>query len=392
MFTDSLKGEYKMKNGKMQTCRAILLLVLSVNSLPGLSEMGKPYTHQKFLNDPDEFHFAIMPDRQGADCDEKMSEYRRGWEKATKVVNLLRPEFVMSIGDIIPAGWLSEPRVRSQYEDAKKLLDKFIPPFFWVVGNHDITPSCKYPKLDLTKANEISTRQWEAFNGKNTYYSFVYKGVLFIALNTIDRVTLDAKHKNISEEQYAWFKKTLDENTNVRWTCIFMHQPIVWTQPRWLEFERENLVKRKYTVFAGDWHQYLHVKRHGRDYYVLAVAGGASGAAGSDYSKRATLLGPKYGEIDHVTWVTMTKKDGPVVANIDVNGVFPHDFVNQQNTLNTASENMNYMLDYPPNPATRNRLRKLKDATDLDALFKVRKEELERQRKWDDLLDRTPVL
>ncbi|MBR2839451.1 MAG: metallophosphoesterase [Kiritimatiellae bacterium] len=379
-----------MKKEETKMCRVVLSLVLVGCSLPGQAEMGKPYTHQNFLNDPDEFHFAIVPDRQGADCDARMSDYRKGWEKATKVVNMLRPEFVMSIGDINPASWLSESSVRSQYEDTKKLLDKFEPPFFWVVGNHDIAPSCRHPKLDLTKANEISTRQWEAYNG-NTYYSFVYKGVLFIALNTIDGMTLDAKHRGISEAQYAWFKKTLDKHPDVRWTCVFMHLPSVWTGSRWLEFEKENLVRRKYTVFAGDWHQYLHVKRHGHDYYVLAVAGGASGAAGSDYSKRATLLGPKYGEIDHITWVTMTKKDGPVVANIDVNGVFPHDFVNQQNTLNAADENVRFELDYPQNPETKERMRKLKAETDLDALFKSRKEDLERMRKWDDLSDRTPA-
>ena len=365
--------------------KTIFGLVAVGLSLTAAAEMGKPYNHQKYLNDPEEFHFAILPDRQGADRDKKMSEYRRGWEKATKVVNMLRPEFVMSIGDIIPAGWLSESSVRSQYKDVKERLDQFVPPFYWVVGNHDIAPSQRHPKLDLTRASEISTKVWNEFNGKETYYSFVYKGVLFIALNVMDRLTLEAKHRSLSPEQYAWFKKTLDDNPDVRWTCIFMHTPSTWTQKEWLDFELKNLVKRKYTVFAGDWHQYLHVRRHDHDYYVLAVAGGAGGVAGSDFSKRETLLGPKYGEIDHITWVTMTKDQGPVIANIDVNGVLPHDFVSQQTTLSTAGENMKFVLDYPPDPKTAERFQKLKKETDEDALFKERRADLERMRKWGEL-------
>ncbi len=350
-----------------------------------------PWTHLNYLNDPDEFQFAIVPDRQGASNDKKMGEYRQGFEKAIKVANLLRPEFVMSIGDIVPAAWLSESSVRDQYRDTKKVLDKFIPPFFWVVGNHDIAPSMRHPTMDLTRASEISTKVWGEFNGTNTYYSFTYKGVLFIALNTVDNLTLEAKHRDITDSQYAWFKKQLDDHPDVRWTCIFMHSPAVWMTKRWLDFELANLVNRKYTVFSGDWHQYLHVRRHGHDYYVLAVAGGASAVAGSDFSKRGTLLGPKYGEIDHITWVTMTKDRGPVIANIDVDGVFPHDFVNQQNTLSTASANLRFTLDYPPDPVTSERFQKLKAETDEDALFKVRREDLERMRKWDDLSDRTPV-
>lgn len=375
MGTDPEKGyEMKMKV-------VVFGALVAGFACGGLAEEPSPWSHRRYLDDPEEFHFAIVPDRQGADRDSKMSEYRHGFEKAIRAVNMLRPEFVMSIGDIIPAGWLKEERVREQYRDAKELLSKFEPPFFWVVGNHDIAPSMK--RAGFERCNEVSTKVWGEFNGTNTYSSFIYKGVLFIALNGIDNITLEAKHRGISETQYNWFANVLEAHPDVRWTCIFMHQPAIWTHPRWLEFEKAHLVKRKYTVFCGDWHQYLHVRRHGHDYYVLATAGGAGSLAGADFSKRATLLGPKYGELDHITWVTMTKDKGPVIANIDVNAVLPHDFVSQQTTLSPGS--VAYTLDYPPVPGTTERLRKLKDETDVDALFKEREEDLKRRAKWDEL-------
>jgi hypothetical protein len=133
-----------------------------------------------------------------------------------------------------------------------------------------------------------------------------------------------------------------------------MHQPSVWTTAKWLDFECRNLAKRKYTVFAGDWHQYLHVRRHGRDYYVLGTAGGAagSGLAGKDMDKRGVLYGRGYGEMDHVMWVTMTAS-GPVIANIDVAGVENHDYLNQGNTKSLSMSSVSVQLDYPPDPEIR---------------------------------------
>ena len=116
-----------------------------------------------------------------------------------------------------------------------------------------------------------------------------------------------------------------------------------------MDFELKNLKDRKYTVFAGDWHHYLHVKRHGCDYYVLGTAGGAAGGglAGKDMDKRSVLFGRAYGELDHVMWITMTA-DGPVIANIDVTGVLNHDFVNQKNTK--SLDPVKHQLDYPQDP------------------------------------------
>ena len=321
------------------------------------AEECKPYTHLNYFDDPDEFRFAIIPDRFGADYRAKdyHTDFRGGFTNAIRVVNLLRPNFVMTIGDLIPYGWKDEKSVRQQHRELKEDLKKVEPPFFYVVGNHDNCPSRKGRGLE--RCSEISTKVWKENWGPDTYYSFVYKKCLFIALNTIDEVTLEAKHKDISDKQYAWFKKTLDEHPDVRWTFVFMHQPGVWTSSRWLDFEKKNLVSRKYTVFAGDWHEYLHVRRHDHDYYVLATAGGCAGAglAGKDMDKRGVLFGRAYGELDHVMWVTVTKA-GPVIANIDVTGVLNHDFVNQKTTKSYAMDILDKDVGYPPDPEVRRHL------------------------------------
>lgn len=293
-----------------------LALVVSFAGLTVLSE-PKPYTHLNFQNDADDFRFAIVPDRGGGD-------YRGAFTNALACVNMMRPEFVMSVGDLITG--LKPPDVlRLQQTELTNMAAKVIAPFFYVVGNHDITRS----RPAYTNNHEESSMVWREFFGKKTYYSFMYKKCLFVCLDTMEGRDMRPHQVGITADQYIWFKKTLDKHSDARWTFIFMHQPGEWDTGAWLEFEKTELKRRKYTVFAGDWHECLHGKRYGHDYYVLSVAGGVS--ANNKQENWHTLLGPECGEMDHITWVTMTK-DGPVVVHLKLDGIFQGEYINQRNT------------------------------------------------------------
>ena len=287
------------------------------------------------------------------------------------MVNRMHPEFVITVGDLIEGGTMQDVNARRSVEEIHRELQteltnmtaKVVPPFFTVVGNHDIGRSRPYPR-SFARANEESTKVWKEFYGNDTYYSFVYKRVLFVCLNTMEGRVAGREQVGITDSQYAWFKKTLDDNADVRWTCIFMHQPAEWLTDAWFRFEKEELTKRRYTVFAGDWHTYLHAKRHGRDYYVLSVAGGGSCMnARLGGEQRTQLKGPEYGEMDHITWVTMTP-DGPDVMNLVLGGMLPGDYLNQKTTLN---EKYTDALDYPADRETVDRLTKLKRKKDAEA-------------------------
>ena len=92
----------------------------------------------------------------------------------------------------------------------------------------------------------------------------------------------------------------------------------------------KELLKRNYTVFAGDWHRYTRFRRYGRNYYVVATCGGVI----PEVNKKEIPAprGPEYGEMDHIVWVTMTS-NGPVIANILLNGILPDDIVTQDTAL-----------------------------------------------------------
>jgi hypothetical protein len=174
-------------------------------------------------------------------------------------------------------------------------------PFYYVPGNHDIS-------------NPWMEGIWKECLG-SPYYHFLYKGALFIVLNTEDGGTYGIKPAQVED-----IRKVLDENPNPRWTFVFMHRPL-WFYPNQAGFEGidEVLQNRPHTIFSGHEHHYLHSNRKGNKRYILATTGGGSG-----------MRGEVWGEFDHITHVTLTK-DGPKVVHLKLDGFVDEAIVNESN-------------------------------------------------------------
>ena len=135
----------------------------------------RPWTHLDYQNDPDDFQFAIIPDRTGGDL-------RGAFTNALDKVNRMHPEFVMTVGDLVEgmtmrdvnAGKTVSEVLRAQQAELTGMTAKVTAPFFTVVGNHDIARSRPHPPC-FARANEESSEVWREFYGSDTYYSFVYK-------------------------------------------------------------------------------------------------------------------------------------------------------------------------------------------------------------------------
>ena len=271
-------------------------------------EGPKPWTSEKFLDDPQEFHFAIIGDLNGG-------ERPKVYENAVKRLNLLRPEFVMSVGDLIPGGGADRAGLQKQWKSFEDRTAKLEMPFFHVVGNHDIWTGFK----GMTPARQASIDLWKEQFGPKTYYSFTYKGCLFVCLDSMETHDYYPPRQALSDAQMAFVVSEFGKHPNARWRFIFMHKPLDWTSDRWIAMEKK-IVKYDYTVFCGDWHNYCTATRNGKKYYLLGTTGGGwdSGVAKDDL---------RYGVFDGVTWVTVTRDKGPVVSHISIAGVYDGDTV-----------------------------------------------------------------
>lgn len=275
--------------------------------VPPSDREKNPWTHLKFKDNPEDFQFAIVGDRTGG--------LRRGvFPKALTRLNLLQPEFVVTVGDVITGNRKSTDaaKLHAEWDEMEGHINKLDMPFFYVPGNHD-------------NGSPLMAKVWRERFGVERYF-FVYKNVLFLCLNAQDTEQFTAI---IKEDQQTWAKKVLAEHPDVRWTVVFIHQP-VWMYEDGVPINEDNrtlparttgwkpievaLAGRKHTVFAGHIHQYIHFRKDANtSYYTLGTTGGGN-----------RLRGPDFGEFDHAMWVTMTD-EGPKIANLLIDGILPAD-------------------------------------------------------------------
>ena len=253
-----------------------------------VSHNANPWTHLNLNSNPRNFQFVIVSDRT--------DDHRPGvFADAIKKINLLQPEFVICVGDLIEGDIEDKEEISRQWQEFDSIVKRLQMPFFYVPGNHDIT-------------NQQMLNQWNRRLGR-PYYHFIYHNVLFLCLNT-EGGYKEHKESQLSDEQIEYFRGVLSKNPNIRWTLVFLHRPL-WEQNNqsWLEFE-ELLAESNYTVFAGHEHQYAINFRNNRKFIRLATTGGTS-----------TLNETTVGTFDHITWVTMTDY-GPVLANLLLDGIY----------------------------------------------------------------------
>ena len=271
----------------------------------GVTEAPTPWTHLNFNNDPDDFQVAIVSDRTGGP--------RAGiWEDAMMKLNWLQPEFVITVGDMIRGTAKDAAGNAADWDQMLNWISVLEMPYFFIAGNHDIQAKVVPGRV----LPDEMRHQWEERFG-TPYYWFKYRDVLFITL-----FSNDGQDQILSQEQVDYFKQVLEQHQDVRWTMVFLHHPL-WAYTHETRFGQvEKMLKgRPYTVFAGHTHNYAHFERRKMNYYVLASTGGGS-----------PLLGNAFGSFDHVTWVTM-KDEGPVIANLRLDGILPHDVTPVENAF-----------------------------------------------------------
>lgn len=282
-----------------------------------------PWTHADFDTAGRGFTFAVVSDLNGGE--------RPGvFEQAVAQLRLLRPELVLSVGDLIDGPTTIDSTLRREWDEFDARARRIPAPFFRVGGNHDLT------------GDELRD-VWRSRYGP-CYYAFVYKQVLFLVLDTEDltperaRAIFEARTEairaadagrtgteglayyqmpervvgDIGAEQAAYMRRAIAEHQDVRWTFLFFHKP-VWRSTEDADFKSIEavLADRPYTVFSGHLHSLARSERNGREYYTLGTTGGSQ-------NPRDPMA------LDHLTLVTMTGT-GPSIAHLRLDGILGPD-------------------------------------------------------------------
>ena len=279
-----------------------------------------PWTQEKPDADEDKFTFAVFADLTGGERD-------KVFEVAVAQLNLLRPELILNVGDLIEGDSKDEAGLAAEWDSFDERAKRARAPVFYAGGNHDLT-------------GQMLRQVWESRYGPR-YYHFVYKNVLFLVFDTEDNAPArmqeifelrneaiaiyksegqeafaKTEYASLSErsagtigpEQSTYFQNVIGANADVRWTFLFLHKP-AWQKEGEETFSAIEavLADRPYTVFTGHVQAFGYEQRSGRDYIRLATTGGEQF--------------PKAGRSeDHVTLVTVDHHSADI-AHVLLSGI-----------------------------------------------------------------------
>ena len=245
------------------------------------------------IPEKDKFSFILVGDRTGSD-----SQSWQIFDQAIGEINLLRPDFVIMIGDIIEENPGRTTSIQSVWSEAVEHLKQLEMPFFIIPGNHDIWDRTSY-------------QTWNQLLG-STYYSFSYKGCRFIILNSEEsHITGEI---GFGEKQLAFLKEEIQSHRQARQLFLFFHQP-VWLPSEkdkyhWSEIE-SLLDDTNYSVFAGHLHLLASKQHQGHRYLIVGPTGG----------KMRLARNPNLGFMHHYTWVTV-ENDSSYIAFIEPGKIY----------------------------------------------------------------------
>jgi len=232
---------------EMKAERLILVLLLLAVQCSAGEEPSAPRDLSKIAGwagrnpDPaDTFRFAVVSDRTG-------NKVQGAWPGAVDELNLLKPDFIMSVGDLIEGYTSDISELKRRWQECDRITGKLDAPFFYCPGNHETS-------------GEIPKKVYAAPHGSEgrTYYSFDFGGCHFVVLDTTSLLEADPMEP---AAQWRWLRKDLSKAVSASHVFVFGHHP-PGNPNLWPHLSRL-LPNERSTVFSGHEHRQSYFKGDG---------------------------------------------------------------------------------------------------------------------------------
>jgi len=230
--------------------------------------------------------FAVIGDRTG----ETQPDI---YEKIVARVARLKPEFVMTVGDMVEGPAPDSATLEARWLEYDSIVEPLTVPVHFTPGNNDISIE-----------EDVDT--WIQHTGNLPYYSFDYEGLHFIVLDNSRWQTIEEYPK----EQIGWLINDLEYHTDVKRTFVFLHVPFWY---RTLADDRPDTLHSVFVkygvdaVFTGHFHRYFTGEFDGIKYTGVGSSGGS--------------VDRRPGDLDyHFVWVTVSDQEVSI-APIQLSGI-----------------------------------------------------------------------
>ncbi|WP_026954389.1 metallophosphoesterase family protein [Algoriphagus vanfongensis] len=149
-----------------------------------------------------------------------------GFQMAIDKVNQLKPDFVLTGGDLVYDVMRGDyARSELLFDLYRKMSAGFQMPVYNCIGNHDLF-AIYAESPEGSDHPDYKYGMWERYFGK-TYYSFDHKGWHFIVLNSLD-VTEDQRYRAIfQQDQLNWLAADLKNTDPSTPIVVTTHIPIL---------------------------------------------------------------------------------------------------------------------------------------------------------------------
>jgi len=196
------------------------------------------------------FSFAVWGDSQ--------FENQDTFEKIVKETELLHPDFVIHVGDMIHGYTYDINTAKEQWKKFKEQISPLTVPFYPTPGNHDVT------------TKEIQPAYTSAWGKNKLYYSFDYKNSHFIIINAF----LDQQFDTIPPNEYQWLLQDLAKAKRAENIFISFHSPL-YMNPKfdWKPLQKILANYNIKGIFSGHYHIYDYRVENGIPYFCINSSG-----------------------------------------------------------------------------------------------------------------------